>query len=158
MGEQRLVQIRGVVVFRRIRASPQHLLQIDAPALSLAPPFLAIGINHFPNIFSQEWMENLRASINFLPEYVPRFIETVAHADVVISDTRKQENDRPSCGFLLHAGENAPGVLLGQGGNGILPAGRDEAPSVRERPASPTPGGGQRRSFLWNLWVSRVSR
>src|SRR6202023_3766634 len=104
MGEQRLIQI---VVFRPMRPPSEHLLQIDASALSFALPSLAIGVNDVADIGPQVWMEDLGASINLLKECVPRFIETMAHADVVISDTGKHENDRPLSRCLIHAGDNA---------------------------------------------------
>src|ERR1700724_2713478 len=139
MGEQRLIQI---VVFRPMRPPSEHLLQIDASALSFALPSLAIGVNDVADIGPQVWMEDLGASINLLPEYVPRFIETMAHADVVISDTGKQENHRPFCGFVFHPGENPLRVLLGQRHHGILSARTDEGSSVRKHTASDTQGVG----------------
>src|SRR5438093_1555434 len=82
----------------------------------------------------------MRASINFLFENCPRFIETVCHAHVVIADSRQQEDHRAPRYFVRPAGQDSLRALLAEGGDAVLTVGTDQTSSVRKRLASDLQG------------------
>ena len=77
-------------------------------------------------------LENLRASIDFLLENGPRFIEIVGHAHIVIADTGQQKDHRAPR-FVRAAGKDSLRVFLTEGGDGVLPVDADQTPPVRKR-------------------------
>src|SRR5919108_84393 len=72
----------------------KHFLEVDPRALALALPAAAFGIEDLPDIDAELRLEDPRAAIELVPEYVEAAVEVVRHADVVVADAGQQQDDR----------------------------------------------------------------
>src|SRR5262249_12035891 len=126
------------VIVRLIDLSTEHLLQVDSLAVTFLPT-ATLRINDVPNINPQVRLENLRASIDFLLENGPHFVEIVGHAHVMIADSG-QSTDYRAPRFVDRVEKDSLGVFLAESGDGVSPIDADHKPPVGQRLASDPQG------------------